>query len=60
MGPVESALSKAGIAAVAVILVLARMRRGRHGDMAVFGFTRPKLVPAFVLRSTTLASGQSV
>ena len=54
MSPVISALSKAGIAAVAVILVLARMRRGRHGDMAGFGFARPKLVSACVLLAVYL------
>jgi len=49
MSPVESALSKAGISVVAVILVLARMRRSAHNDMAGFGFAPPKLVPALVL-----------
>ena len=49
MSPVESALSKAGIAAVAVVLVLARMRNSRQGDMAGFGFARPRVVPALAL-----------
>jgi membrane protease YdiL (CAAX protease family) len=49
MSPVESALTKAGVSAVAVILVVARMRRSSHNDMADFGFARPKLLPAFVL-----------
>jgi membrane protease YdiL (CAAX protease family) len=49
MSPIESALSKAGISAVAVILVVARMRNSAHKDMTSFGFARPKLLPACVL-----------
>ena len=54
MGPVISALSKAGIAAVAVVLVLARMRSSRQSDMVGFGFARPKLVSACVLLAVYL------
>jgi membrane protease YdiL (CAAX protease family) len=49
MGAVESGLAKAGISALAVFLVVARMRRSSFGDMADFGFVRPRPLPAAVL-----------